>query len=156
MHLQAAVPHIGEVQQIHTHIGPSDKSLFLHTAPSVKSTTPSPPLFHQEDATDKYQFSNYNSYIYLHLCVPLFNFSVSCSSEMQFCTIYLVTCSSTQPYVAFWTPDFRSFFRFGGTHTSPNSLHCISRCLISLIAIQASALPGLSHVIARTGSGLNC
>jgi hypothetical protein len=35
-------------------------------------------------------------------------------------------------------------------------LHCISQCLVSLIVIQASALPGLSHVIARTGSGLNC
>jgi hypothetical protein len=34
--------------------------------------------------------------------------------------------------------------------------HCISRCPISLMVIQASALPGLSHVIARTGSGPNC
>ena len=34
-------------------------------------------------------------------------------------------------------------------------LHCISQCLISLMLIQASALPGLSHVIARAGSGLN-
>jgi hypothetical protein len=51
MHLQAVVRHIGEVKQIHTHKGPSDKTVFLHTAPSVKSTTPSPPLFHQEDAT---------------------------------------------------------------------------------------------------------
>jgi hypothetical protein len=33
--------------------------------------------------------------------------------------------------------------------------YCISRCPISLM-IQASALSGLSHVIARTGSGLNC
>ena len=34
-------PHIGEVKQIHTHKGPSDKSLFLHKAPSGKSTPPS-------------------------------------------------------------------------------------------------------------------
>jgi hypothetical protein len=139
------VPHIGEVKQIHTHIGPSDKSLFLHTAPSAKSTTPSHPLFHQEDATEKYKFSNYNCYIYLHLCVPNFNFS--CSSEMQFCMTYLETWGSTQPYAAFSTLDFRSF---AGTHTSPNSL-----TLRNSLVIQAS-LPGLSHVIARTGSGLNC
>jgi hypothetical protein len=117
------VPHIGKVKKIHTHIGPSDKSLFLHTAPSAKSTTPSPPLFYQEDATEKYQFSNYNSFVYLHLCVPFFNFRVSCSSDMQFCMTYLETCGSTLPFVAFSTLDFRSFFFvFGGTHTSPNSL----------------------------------
>ena len=34
-------------EAIRMHIGPSDKSLFLHAAPSVKSTTPSPSLFHQ-------------------------------------------------------------------------------------------------------------
>jgi hypothetical protein len=113
------VPHIGEVKQMHTHTEPSDKSLFLHTAPSVKSTTPSPPLFHQEDATEKYQFSNYNSYIYLHLCIPLFSFRVSCSSQMQFC----ITWGSTQPYVAFLTTWLSFFFVcFCGTHTSPNSL----------------------------------
>jgi hypothetical protein len=116
------VPHTGEVKQIHTHKGPS-KSLFLHTAPSVKSTTPSPQLFHQEDATEKYQFCNYNSYIYLYLCVLLFNFSVSYSSEMQLCMIYLETWGSTQPCVALSILDFCSFFFvFGGTHTSPNSL----------------------------------
>jgi len=32
------LPHIAEVEQIHTHTGPSDKSLFLPKAPSVKST----------------------------------------------------------------------------------------------------------------------
>jgi hypothetical protein len=34
-----------------THMGPSDKSLFLHKPRSVKSTPHLPPLFHQEDAT---------------------------------------------------------------------------------------------------------
>ena len=155
--LQAVVPHIGEVKQIHTHKGPSDKALFLHTAPSVISTTPSPPLFHKEDAPEKYQFSNYSSNIYLHLCVPLFNFSVSCSSEIQFCMIYLETWGSTQPYVAFSTLDFRSFSLSLAEHTCHRILlHCISQCLNSMMVIQASTLPGLSHVIARTGSGLNC
>jgi hypothetical protein len=83
MHLQAVVPDIGEVKQIHTHKGPSDKSLFLHTAPSVKSTTPSPPLFNQEDGTEKYQFSNYNSYIY-YICV--FRFSILVSVAPQKCS----------------------------------------------------------------------
>ena len=53
-------PHIGEVN---THKGPSYKSLFLHNAPSVKSTPNSLSLFHQ-DSTEKYQFSNFNGSIY--------------------------------------------------------------------------------------------
>jgi len=66
-------PHIGEVEQIYTHKGPYYKSLFLHQAPSVKFTPPSHPIFHQEDAIGKYQFSNYNGNICLHLCVLLFH-----------------------------------------------------------------------------------
>jgi hypothetical protein len=77
------VPHIGEVKQIHTHKGPSDKSVFLHTAPSVKSTAPSPPLFHQEDATEKYQFNNYNSDIY-YICA--FRISILVSGAPQKCS----------------------------------------------------------------------
>jgi hypothetical protein len=111
------------VKQIRTHKGPSDKSLFLHKAPSVKSTTPSPPLFHKENATEKYQFSNFSGDIYLHLWVLPFNISVSWSSEMQFGVIYLKTWGSTQPCVAFLTLEFRSCsFVFGGTHVVPNSL----------------------------------
>ena len=82
-------PHIGEVKQIHTHKVPSDKSLFLHKALPAKSTPPSSPLFHQEHATEKYQFSNCNGNVYVHFCVPPFHFSVSWSSEMQFGVIYL-------------------------------------------------------------------
>jgi len=63
---------------------PSDKSLFLHKAPSVKSTPASPQLFHHENNAEKYQFSSYNGGIYWLLCVLLFQFSVSWSSEMQF------------------------------------------------------------------------
>jgi len=66
-------PHIGEVEQIYTHKGPYYKSLFLHQAPSVKSTPPLHPVFHKGDATEKYQFSNYNGNIYLHLWVLLFH-----------------------------------------------------------------------------------
>ena len=48
----------------HTYKGPSDKTLFLHKIPSGITTPHSPPLIHQ-DATEKYQFSNYNGNIYL-------------------------------------------------------------------------------------------
>jgi hypothetical protein len=42
---------------------------------------------------------------------------------MQFAVISLETWSSIQPYVAFSTLEFRSFFFvFGRTNTSPNSL----------------------------------
>jgi len=37
-------PHVGKVEQIHTHKRPSDKSLFLYKDPSIKSTPPSPPI----------------------------------------------------------------------------------------------------------------
>jgi hypothetical protein len=117
------VPHIGEVKQIRTHKGPSDKPLFLDIAPFIKSTTPSPLLFLHENYTENYQFSNYSSNICLHLCVSLSNFSVSCSPEMQFCVIHLKSLGSTQPYVAFLTLIFCScLFAFCGTCTVPNSL----------------------------------
>jgi len=62
-------PHIGKVEQIHTHThthrGPSNKSLLLLKTPSEKSTIPLPPLFHHEDATERYQFCNYNGNIHL-------------------------------------------------------------------------------------------
>jgi hypothetical protein len=64
-------PHIGDVEQLQAHEGPSNKSLFLHKAPSIKSTPPSAPLCHKEDVTEKYLFSNDSGNIYLQLCVPL-------------------------------------------------------------------------------------
>jgi hypothetical protein len=106
----------------YTHKGPSDKSLFLHKAPSVNSTLPSHPLFHQ-DATGKYHFSNYNCNICLQLCVPLVHFNVSWFSEIQFGMIYLDTSGSTQPCAAFLTLVFCTcFFVFGRTHMAPNFL----------------------------------
>jgi len=50
-------------QAYNTHIRAYDKPLFLHKTPSVKPTPHSPPLFHQEDATEKYHFSNFNGSI---------------------------------------------------------------------------------------------
>ena len=85
----------------YTHKDPSDKSVFLHKVASVKSTPPSPALFHQEDATEKYQFSNYNDNMYLQLCVLFFHYSVSWLSEMQFRVMYLETLGITQTYVVF-------------------------------------------------------
>jgi len=49
---------IGEINQMHTHKGTSEKLLFLHKNPCVKSTTPSLPLLHQGNATEKYQCNN--------------------------------------------------------------------------------------------------
>jgi hypothetical protein len=43
-----------------TCIGPFEKSLFLHKPPSVKSARHSPPLSHQENATEKYQSNNFS------------------------------------------------------------------------------------------------
>ena len=107
----------------YTHKDPSNKSVFLHKAPSVKSTPPSPPLFNKEDGTEKCKFSNYYGNIYLQFCVLLFPFSVSWFSEMQFGVIYFETWGSTQPYVVFMTLVFCScFFVFGRTHMTPNSL----------------------------------
>jgi len=55
---------MGEMKQIHTLKGPFDKPVFLHKAPSIKSTSPPPPLFHQENDTQEYQFINYSGSIY--------------------------------------------------------------------------------------------
>jgi len=55
---------------------PSNKTPFLHKTP-VKSTPCSPLLFHEENATEKYQVSNYNGNISVQLCFPLFYFSDS-------------------------------------------------------------------------------
>ena len=85
-----------------THTGPSNRSLLLHEAPSVKSTPLSPP-FHEEYATANYQCSNYSGNIYLQLCVLLLQFIVSWFTEMQCDVMYLETWGSTQPYVAFDT-----------------------------------------------------
>ena len=87
-------------------------------------------IFHQENTAEKYQFSNYNGNIYVHLCVPPFHFNVSWSSEMQLGVIYLETWGSTQPYVAFSTLEFCScFFVFGATHTAANSFTLHNQCL---------------------------
>ena len=83
----------------------------------------SSPLFHQEDANEKYQFSNYNGNTYLQLCVPFFHFSVSWLSEMQSGVIYFKTQGSTQPYVSFLTVVFCScLFVFGRTYMAQKSL----------------------------------
>ena len=115
-------PCTGEVKQIHTHKEPPT-SLFLHQTPSVKSTLLSLTLLHHDNATQKYQFSNYNGSIYWHLCIPLVHLSVGWSSEIQSGVIYFKTWGSIQPYIPFLTLEFHScFFVFGGTHTTPNSL----------------------------------
>ena len=107
-----------------THIGPSDESLFLHKPSSVTSPPHSPPLFHQEGATEKYRLSNFSGSIYWNLYVLLVHFIASWSSEMHFGVMYLETWGGTQTYVAFSTLEFCSlFFVFGRTCMVPNSLN---------------------------------
>jgi hypothetical protein len=75
---------------------------------------------------------------------------------MQFGVIYLRTWGSTQPNVVFSTLDFRSFFFvFGGTHASPHSLTLYYPVSDFSYRDASVCLPGLSRVMARTGSGLN-
>jgi len=53
----------------HTYKGPSNKSVFLCSL--FSKSTPLPPCFHQENATEKYQFSNNTGNLYLCPCTPL-------------------------------------------------------------------------------------
>ena len=107
----------------HTHKGPSDESLFLDKATSVKSIPLSFLLFYQENTTEKYQFMSCSGSIYLYMSVQIFHFSVSWSSEMQFGVMYLDTWGNTQPCVAFSTLVFCScLFVYGGTYLEPNFL----------------------------------
>ena len=118
----------------HTHISPSNKSLFLHKPPSVESTPHSPLLFHQQDVTEKYKFRNFSGSIYWHLCVPLSHFSVSWPSEMQFGVIYLKTWGGTKPYMPFSMPEFCSCL-FLAEHTWHwIHLHCVCQCLFWLVS----------------------
>jgi hypothetical protein len=107
----------------HTHISLSDKSLFLHETPCVKSTLHCPQLVHQEDTTKEYLVSNFCGSIYWLLCVLLLHLSVHWSSEMQFGMIYLETWGDPQVYVAFSTLEFHPcFFVLGRTHMTLNSV----------------------------------
>ena len=72
-------PHIGEVNQVHSYKGHSDKSLFLLKAPSVESTLPSLSVPHQENATEA--FSSVVTDIYLFL------FSILVSVDPEKCSL---------------------------------------------------------------------
>ena len=125
----------------HTHTWrPIQQVSLLHKACSIKSTPPSPLLFHHEDATEKYMFSNYIGNIYLELCVPLFHFSVSWFSEMQFGVIYLKTWGSTQPMWHSWHLFFVLVALFLAEHIRYQILlPWMSQCLLCL---ESSLLVG--------------
>ena len=112
------VPHIGEVKQIHTHIGPLDKPLFLHTAPSVKSTTPSPPYFIR-----KTLLKNTSLVIFTYICV--FRFSILVSVAPQKCSFvwYILKHGiAHNPMLHSRHLTIVLFSLFLAEHTSPNSL----------------------------------
>jgi hypothetical protein len=72
--------------------------------------------FEHHTSKQEYPTAAKNYYnIFLQLCIPLFHFSVSWFSVMQFGVIHLETWGSTQPYVAFSTPVLVSLFL--ATHT---------------------------------------
>ena len=118
-----------------THLGPSDKNLFLPKVPSVKSTPHSPPVFHQEDTNEKCQFINFSGSIYWDLCVRL---SVLFSVDPHKCSLVWYTskhgASPNLTLIVSSTLEFHfSFFAFGRTHTRHLILlQCISQCLLCL------------------------
>jgi hypothetical protein len=132
-------------------------SLFLHKTFPVKSTCPSPPLCHQENAPEKYQFSNEAGNIYVH-CV--FRFSIVVSVGPQKYSLVWYTLKHGVAHNPVLPSRHLNFilvsFVFGGTHMAPNSLTLQKPLSDWLIMIQASALPGLSHDISVTGNKLNC
>jgi len=117
------LPHSDEVEQIHACNGPSDKSVFLPKALSVKFIPPFNPIVSSRTCYWKCQFSHHSGNIYLQLCVPLFHFNVSWFSEKQFGVTYFKTWGVTQSFVAFSTLVFFSgFFVLCRTQKAPKSL----------------------------------
>ena len=91
----------------------------------LKSTPHSTLLFHHENTTEKYHFSNNSGSIYLHACV--------CSTFPVYFHFFFRKCSlvwyalkhgvATQPFVAFWTFKFHSCcFVYSRARPAPSSL----------------------------------
>jgi hypothetical protein len=131
------------------YIGRYDKSLFLHKTLSVKLTPNSPPLFDQENTTEKCHFSNFNDNIYWHLCVLCFYFSVISSSETQFGVIHLKTWDGTQTYVAFSPLECCScLFVFWQDTQCWILLQCISQGVLWLVSRLFSwHMDGACHAV---------
>ena len=70
-----------------TYKGPSEQFLFFHEA-FCKVHNPLCTLFHQTNTLEKHNFSNYKGNI-TYVCVPLLQFRVSWSSEIQYDVMYL-------------------------------------------------------------------
>jgi len=112
-----------QTENTHTHIKALLTSLCTCVKPSIKSTPPFTPVILSRKCSWSISFPQWQCNIYFCLCVPLFQFSVSGSTEMQFCVIYPERFASTQPHIAFWTLELHScFIVFSGTCTSPSSL----------------------------------
>jgi hypothetical protein len=104
-----------------THIGPSDKSLFLHKPPSVESTPHLPPLFHQEDAT----------VAFTDIC--MFR---SSTLDHQKCSLVWYTskhCVAHNPMLHSQNLNF-VLVRFWRNIRQRIPLHCISQCLLWLVS----------------------
>jgi hypothetical protein len=94
---------------------PSNKCLFLHKAPSVKSTLLHPYYFIKKMLLKNIKLAiTMVIFMYVYNCLFRFSTLVTVGSEMPFGTIHLETWGNTQPYVA-----CSCFFVFGRTHTAP-------------------------------------
>jgi hypothetical protein len=128
-----SLPHIDKVEQIHTHKGPSDKSLFPPEAPSVKSTHPFTPIVYQKDATENVS-SVITVVIFTYNCV--FCFSILMSVRSQKCSLAWHTSKhgvAHNPMLYSWHLYFVLVSLFSAEHKRHwNLLHCISQYLLCL------------------------
>jgi hypothetical protein len=77
----------------------------MQVKPFLKSTSPSSPLGCHKNPTENYAISNSILTLLMPGCCAV-QFSVSWSSEMQFCFMYLQTWASIQSHFAFWHLTF--------------------------------------------------
>ena len=119
---------------MHTHKKPSNMSMFLHKAPSIKSTL-SPPLFHQKNATEN-SISVITMVIFPDICV--FRFSILVSVDPQQCRWVWFTSKhgvAHNPMLHFWQLEL-CFLSLCLAETAWHQilLNCISQCLLSLVS----------------------
>ena len=117
-----------------THIGPFDKSLFIHEPPSVKFTPHSPPLPHQEDGTEEYKFIHFSGSINWH-CV--FHFSILVSVDPQKCSLVQYASKHGVAHnLKLHSQHLNFVFVFLAEYTAPNAL--ILHMPVSVVACVMS------------------
>ena len=130
-------PHIGEVKHIPNMAPLTSLSSFI--SPFCKIQTPFIPIIESRRHYWKNIISPISLVVFTDICVPLFYFSVTWSSEMHFSMIYLKTRGGKQPYVAFSTLEFHSCFSVFGSvraraHTHSTESLTLHKCLLCLVS----------------------